>query len=304
MKSFFNVWSIIKKRELYKYDRVIFDCMEKMCNDIDISVPIHHRVDDSVLIVLKKLFIDTMQIVVGFNNENCTKSPSRQISADSFHAHAAEVKENEPVTESEANHYDYRKFNLQELIRTHMEFIIVNRKQCFDIDELKQMLIISRNMSGTQKFFFLKTLLSFHNDWLENVQVNFKQNREEYVLCWKQLIKFLISSNVDHSINCVTQWLSIFIDESKFVLSTVANALSTDGSHKLGFAIANYATSDGIIDKKIDPQFMIYLHNSLGLCWKLNDTVLTDLDDEELNGFDQNDGVRTMQMSDHALFNV
>merc|ERR1712115_129632 len=98
-------------------------------------------------IVLKKLFIDTMQIVVGFNTENTLKS--RQISVDSLYCE--EVKEAETET---ACPFDYRKFNLIESIRTHMEFIIVNRKQCFDIDELKQMLIISRNMTGTQKFLF------------------------------------------------------------------------------------------------------------------------------------------------------
>merc|ERR1712228_1138654 len=255
-----------------------------------------------VLIVLKKLFIDTMQIVVGFNNENSLKS-LRQISADSFYGEVKDSMDNETENETVSEYYDYHKFNLQELIRTHMEFIIVNRKQCFDIDELKQLLIISRNMTGTQKFFFLKTLLSFHNDWLENSEVNFKQNRDEYVLCWKQLLKHLISSNVDHSINCVSQWLAIFIDESKFVLNTVANALNTDGSHKLGFAIANYATSDGIIDRKIDPQFMTYLHNSLGLFWKLNNAVLTDLDDEDLNASDDENGVRKMKMNDNSLFN-
>eukprot|EP01084_Bolivina_argentea_P141027 247846_1 len=202
LKSFFHVWKIIKKRQLYKYDRLIFETIEKMCNDIDISVPIHHNVDDSVLIVLKKIFIETMQIVVMFNNENKMKIMKH-----------IEKENNNSFDEDEdiktEYYYDYNKFNLQELIRTHMEFVIVNRKKYFEIDELKQILSIAYYMNGIQKYSFLKILLSFHNDWIENI--NNIKHCDEYILQWNNLLKYLISSASDYSINCVKQWLNIFI---------------------------------------------------------------------------------------------
>eukprot|EP01083_Nonionella_stella_P257173 880525_1 len=315
-QSFFHVWNIIKKRELYKYDRVIFNCIEKMCNDIDISVPVHHNVDDSVLIILKRIFIDTIQIVVSFNSEKAKrpsllrpKSTRNSFMIDEVNDHK-ESLDNDDANGSESGaseYYDYHKFNLQELVRTHMEFIIVNRKGYFEMDELKQMLNIGHYMNGIQKYSFLKTLLSFHNDWQENIhtEINNKQSRDEYMLCWKNLIKYLIVSEVDYSTNCVSQWLPIFIDESKFILNTVGNALSTDGSHKLGFAIANYMTSNAVMEKKIDSQYIQYLGNSLGLMWKLNN-VLSDLDDD-LNDEEQQENdhvrVRMINLNDNNFFN-
>ena len=73
-----------------------------MSNDIDISV------------VLKKVFLETMRIVVGFNAEPADAAPSAAV--------------------------DHRKFNLLDLIRTHCEFVIVNRRSHFDVGELKEML--------------------------------------------------------------------------------------------------------------------------------------------------------------------
>eukprot|EP00483_Globobulimina_turgida_P010395 UN10415 len=212
------------------------------------------------------------------NKESCADN-QLQINADEIGNESVDHK-------SEYELYDYHKFNLQELIRTHMEFVVVNRKKYFEIDELKQLLSTAHYMNGFQKYSFLKTLLSFNNDWIENI-INIKHNRDEYIICWKNLMKYLISSDVDYSINCVSQWLSIFIDESKFILNTVGNQLNTDGSHKLAFAIANYVTSDKITEKKnFDPHYMQFLYNSLGLFWKLNDTVglteITDSDDQEL----------------------
>merc|ERR1712154_399818 len=130
-------------------------------------------------------------------------------------------------------------------------------------------------MNGPQKYSFLKTLLSFHNDWMDNIQnqINIRQNREDYVLCWRNLMKYLISSEVDSAINVVSQWLPIFCDEDKFVLHTVAGQLSTEGSHRLGFSIANYLTSSRITEKRIDPQYMQYLSSALNIKWKLNDVV-------------------------------
>ena len=128
-KSFFGIWRSVKRRELYKSDAAIFQCIEKMSNDIDISVPVHHHVDGTVLVVLKKVFLETMRIVVGFNAEPADAAPSAAV--------------------------DYRKLNLLELIRTHCEFVIVNRRSHFDVAELKEMLSIAQRMTGKQKCGFL-----------------------------------------------------------------------------------------------------------------------------------------------------
>ena len=317
LKSFFNIWNIIKKRELYKYDYHIFECIEKMCNDIDISVPIHHNVDQTVLIILKKIFIETAQIVVGFNNEKKKKSspsfssPTFSSLSNIFNDEKNNTDNDEKYEQQGSNnnnnnehceYFDYHKFNLKELIRTHFEFVIVNRKQYFCIEELKKLLSIAHYMNNIQKYSFLKIILSFHKDLIENITNNllknkkkYKQEYDEYILCWKNLIKYLICSEIDYSINLVQSWLYIFIiDDSKFILNQVANSLNTDGSHKLGFAIANYLTNPKNLEnddddndddndnnnnqKVIDPQYMTYLYNSLGLLWKLNNTVLNDFD--------------------------
>ena len=225
-KSFFWIWRSVKRRELYKSNAAIFQCIEKMSNDIDISVPVHHHVDGTLLVVLKKVFLGTMRIVVGFN-------------ADPEH--------------DAAHDFDYRKFNLLELIRTHCEFVIVNRHSHFEVSELKQMVSIAQRMTGPQKSSFLATLFSFH------------------------------ASDVDHAINVAPQWLPVFVAESKFVLNTVAQALSTEGAHKLGFAIANYLTSSKVADARhIDPLYMQFLASSVGLCWGLNPGIDLDPSDDEL----------------------
>ena len=168
-------------------------------------MPIHHNVDPMVLLILKKIFIETMQIVVAFNNEK-----SRKVNKCGSRNNLSYLDLNDDKLNTDTNsddsgtseYYDYHKFNLQELIRTHFEFVIVNRKQLFDIDEIKQLLSISHFMSGMQKYSFLKIILSFHNDVIENVQNNpmklQREQRDEYVLSWRSLIKYSISSKVDY----------------------------------------------------------------------------------------------------------
>ena len=120
-------------------------------------------------------------------------------------------------------------------------------------------------------------------------------------------MKYLISSAVDITINSVSLWLPVFIDEHKFVLHTVAGQLSTEGSHRLAFSIANYLTSSRIADGKIDPQYMQYLSSALNIKWKLNDVVThfdEDLDTSDNEAHCDVARVRRVRLDDSHLLTL
>ena len=80
-KSFFGIWRSVKRRELYKSDAAIFQCVHRQIALCRIQIGM------SVLVVLKKVFLETMCIVVCFNAESAAAAAR----ADSA--------------------FDYRKFN-------------------------------------------------------------------------------------------------------------------------------------------------------------------------------------------------
>lgn len=276
LDRFLSVWEIVKYRKLYKYHISIFECIEKMSHDIDISVPAHHCVHEHVLIALKQIFIDTMDIVVNFNSHEL-QSQLQTL----------------PQMKKDSSTNAYLRFNLQQLLKTHFEFIIDNRQKIFDICEMQSMLHISKKMTSIQKFNFLKICLTFHKQCMINIKkrvknvcneneefdenceqkVNVDENIVKYIQVWKSLLQYLIASDVDYSIRLVDKWFAIFVDDIQWILNTVACVLNTQSSQKLAFAIANYATTDCIVNHSMDGKYFEYLSNVLGLEWRLMDNV-------------------------------